>query len=206
MTAIASMPSPAQIAAAYSKIVVHDDTVQSVVFRPGKGRTDRHRGNPHRGSVEVLLYRYWEKCTRQMVFRGCVNADFRVDATMLAFQMPSSTAYAEAIADTDVIRQFIQTHTPLWNCSFDPPGNNPVIRKLAEADQLVLFRLVMFGGLLEVVAKSFAIRTLEGKASPSLDLGGEWGSAEYVFIEGEKSKARASKPRTVRAKAPRHPK
>ena len=206
MTALASMTSPAQIAAAYSNIVVHDDTLQAIVFRPGKGRTGRHRADPRRGAVEVRLYRDWEKCTRQIVFKGCVNVDCRVDATMLAFQTPCNTAYAEGIADTDVIRQLIQTHTPLWNCSFDPPGSNPVVQKLAEADQLVLFRLVMFGGVLEVVAKSFALRTLKGKASPALDLGGKWGPAQYVFIDTEKSKRRASQPRTVAAKSPRHPK
>jgi hypothetical protein len=162
-----SLHSRAKVAKAFSRLVVHDDTMEGITFYPAKGRTERSRGNPEGGEIEVQLYRYWEKSKyrRLLVFEDCVNMNLQIDTTILAYNMPGSTSHVEASTDVAAIRRAIRRHTAVWNCAYVPRSSSPLAPKLARADQWVLFRLQLFGGVLEVVARSFRTRRLFGKAS-----------------------------------------
>jgi hypothetical protein len=63
---MSTVHSPAKIAAAFSKLDVHDDMIESIAFHPAKDRLTRWRA-ARGGKLEVGLFRSWENCRRLLV-------------------------------------------------------------------------------------------------------------------------------------------
>jgi hypothetical protein len=56
----------------------------------------------------------------------------------------------------------MRKHKRAWNVSYDK-SIDPLSAKVASLPALVLFRLRIFGGTLEVIARSFSIRRVASK-------------------------------------------
>ena len=150
------MLSSKEIAAAFSKIDVHDDTVENVNFLPAISRRST-------AALDVTLFRYWENRRRLIHFGSVANFSINTDAEVLRDNSPNNTACAEASAVVSDIQRFMQSQKPLWNVRYDT--RDPLSAKLASANRYVLFRLRLFGGNIVIVARSFSVRHLNRRSS-----------------------------------------
>jgi hypothetical protein len=125
--------SPAQIAAEFSTIDAHDDTVESLAIIPAPNRRTSCK-------VELTLFRHWGKKHRLLRFTGCTNISL--------------------VADTKIMRR----QKSSWNVSYQK-SIDPLPPKLAAADKYTLFRVRFFGGVLEVIAKSYKLTHLSRRST-----------------------------------------
>ena len=113
------------------------------------------------GSAElpVVLYRYWEGKRRELRFKRCANFEIIVDTEVLAGNAPPNTAVLEATANIDAIRQMMRKQKRNWNVAYEK-SIDPLLAKVNGADQYVLFTIRLFGGVLNILARSFTNKRL----------------------------------------------
>jgi hypothetical protein len=146
------MRSPSQLIEKFEALDVHDDMVEEIRFVPAaKPRT--------RAKVKVTLYRHWEDTRRVLTFLGCTNHELVLDADVLRDNSPSNTCSLEATADENEIAARMRRHKRAWNLSYER-SIDPLPSKLSSANKLVLFRVRLFGGNIEVIARSFSIQRI----------------------------------------------
>jgi hypothetical protein len=134
----------------FSSLDIHDDTVEAVELIPGCTRRDS-------GKLQVTLFRRWENKRRLLTFHDCENIQMNVDATVLARNGPSNTCDAWASADPEAIASLMNSQRRFWNVKYQK-SIDPKAAKVSRASKLVLFRVRMFGGTLNIVARTFTVR------------------------------------------------
>ncbi len=144
------MPSPADIAAKFRSLDVHDDTVEGVTVCPGAKRGGKT-------VVTLTLFRHWEGTRRLLTLSGCANVAFDLDADVLRDNAPNNTSSLDATADIDKLQALMRTQRKSWNVSYEPTID-PLPLKLTNASKLVLFKVRLFGGNLRVAARSFSLK------------------------------------------------
>jgi hypothetical protein len=142
--------TPSSRAERFSSLDVHDNTVEAVQLLPGARRGENTK-------LQVTLYRHWEKTRRILTFQGCENIQMNVDATVLAGNGPSNTCEASASADSEEIASLMRGQRRFWNVTYQK-SIDPMPTKMGRASDLVMFRLRMFGGTLNIVARTFTVR------------------------------------------------
>jgi hypothetical protein len=146
------MQTPSQIAAKFAAIDAHDDTVEGFVMLPS---TERRKQT----AVEVTLFRHWQNKRRVIRFIDCANVGMALDADVLKRNGPSNTAALDATSNKTEIESLMRNHKRSWHVTYEKVID-PLPGKLAASKRYVLFRVRLFGGLLEIVAKSFSIKRL----------------------------------------------
>jgi len=155
--------SLSHIASRFGKLDVHDDVVESVEVIPAK----------RRGlgcTVQVTLFRPWLRKRRLLRFTNCANVGITIDATVLVDNLFGNTSRAEASTKVSEIRAVMRRHNPFVNVTYERTID-PFPPKLAAAGTFAVFRLYLFGGTLELVAKSFSCRQLTIRSSGPLRVG-----------------------------------
>ena len=142
------MRTPSKIAADFMAIDAHDDTIEAINVIPAFGRISC--------KIELTLYRHWENKRRLLQFVGCTNVSVTADTKVLLDNAPNNTCGLEATASIEDIMKIMRSHKKAWNVTYDKTID-PLPTKLSSASNYVLFRVRLFGGILEVVAKSFKI-------------------------------------------------
>lgn len=142
------MRTPSKIAADFMAIDAHDDTIEAINIIPAFGRTSC--------KVELMLYRHWENKRRLLQFTGSANVGVTADTTVLLDNAPNNTCGLEATASIEDIMKIMRSQKKAWNVTYQKLID-PLPAKLSSASNYVLFRVRFFGGILEVVAKSFKI-------------------------------------------------
>jgi hypothetical protein len=71
---------------------------------------------------------------------------------------PPNVEYAQAYGSGITIKEFVERQRDIWNVEYEPPIEEPIKEKIQNIDQYVLFRVQLFGGILAVVAKNFAVK------------------------------------------------
>ena len=145
------MHTPNDIAAEFSDIDVHDDTIEAMNVIPAVGRKSC--------KVALTLFRHWENKRRLLQFTDCINICFNVDATVLHGNAPNNTCSVEATASVDDITKIMRSQKKQWNVTYQK-SIDPLPAKLAAASRYALFRVRFFGGILEVVARSYKVTRL----------------------------------------------
>jgi hypothetical protein len=145
--------TPSSRAERFNSLDVHDDTVEAVQLLPGASRRESTK-------FQVTLFRRRENKRRLLTFHGCENIQMVVDATVLAGNGPSNTCDASASADPEAIASLMRGQRRFWNVTYQK-SIDPMSAKLDRAADLVIFRLRMFGGTLNIVARTFTIRRVE---------------------------------------------
>jgi hypothetical protein len=151
------MPTPVDLAEKFNSIDAHDETVEGFAFVPA---VKRGAG----AEVSVVLFRRWENKRRELRFRHCANLEVILDADVLVGNAPSNTAMLEATADVDAVRQAMKRQKRHWNVSYER-SIDPLPKKLLDAEKYVLFRVRLFGGALNIVARSFSNKRLTAPSS-----------------------------------------
>lgn len=150
------MLPPHQIAEKFSAIDAHDDTVEGLCFIPAAKRGKKAK-------IEVTLFRHWEGKRRLLTFADCANIQLALDADVLLDNAPNNTCVLQATADSKEVAALMRKHKSAWNMSYQK-SIDPLNKKLDVADRYVLFRVRAFGGVLQVIARSFSVRRI---TSPS---------------------------------------
>jgi hypothetical protein len=145
-----TIATPDSRAERFSSLDVHDDTVEAVELVPGRARRES-------GKLRVTLFRHWENKRRILTFHDCENIQMNVDSKVLADNGPNSTCDAWASADPEAIASLMRSQRRFWNVKYQR-SIDPMAAKLSRATDLVLFRVRMFGGTLNVVARTFTVR------------------------------------------------
>ena len=148
------MTETSEIASAFSEIGIHDDTIESIIIFPAEGRKSC--------KVTLTLFRHWENKRRLLQFIDCKNIKFSVDMTILFDNAPNNTWGTEASASLDETVKLIRLQKKQWNVSYQK-SIDPLPKKLASASKFLLFRVFFFGGILEVVAKSYKFTNLSNR-------------------------------------------
>ncbi len=148
------MPPPKQIVARFSALDAHDDTVEGFVFIPPINRDRRSRAK-----VEITLFRHWTGERRVIQFLSCANVGLSLDADVLQGNAPSNTCCLEATSDRATIEAAMRRHKRSWNVTYQK-SIDPLPAKLVASKQYVMFRVRMFGGILEILARSFAVKRM----------------------------------------------
>jgi hypothetical protein len=117
--------------------------------------------------VSVVLFRHWEGTRRELRFKQCGNLEVVVDADVLLGNAPNNSAVLQATADAEEIRRIVKKGRRNWNVRYEK-SIDPLPQKLQLAERSVLFRVQLFGGVLQVVARSFAIKRLTPPSSGRL--------------------------------------
>lgn len=142
------MRTPTEIADSFSEIDAHDDTIEALNIVPAAGRSSC--------KIILTLYRHWENKRRLLEFTGCANVSFTADTTVLFDNAPNSTCGLEATTSVDEIVKLMRSQKKDWNVAYEE-SIDPLPAKLAAAASYVLFRVRLFGGILEVVARSYKV-------------------------------------------------
>jgi len=144
------MLSPCAIAEKFRATDVHDDTVEGFQFVPAVKRGAKAK-------VIVTLFRYWENKRYLLTFDGCANVQISLDADVLVGNAPCNTCSFECSTDATEIEKMMRKHKQAWNVSYQK-SIDPLPKKIDSINGLVLFKVKVFGGVLQVVAKKFSIR------------------------------------------------
>jgi hypothetical protein len=150
------MPTPGQIAAKFAAIDAHDDTVEGFVVLSPTGRRKQ-------AQLEVTRFRHWENKRRIIRFANCVNIGMALDAEVVANNWPINTHSLDATVDRAEIESIMRRHKRSWHVRYDK-SIDPFPAKLSAAKSYVLFRVRLFGGMLEVLARSFTIRRMHDRS------------------------------------------
>lgn len=146
------MPSPSEIAEKFRSIDAHDDTVEGFCFVPAIKRGAKAK-------VEVTLFRHWENKRYMLTFSGCANFQVFLDADVLEGNAPNNACFLESSTDLAELENLMLKHMKAWNVSYEK-SINPLPKKISAIDKLALFKVQIFGGELQIIARNFSIRRI----------------------------------------------
>jgi hypothetical protein len=150
--------STEQIAESFRNLDFHDDTF--VDFRVSPPRS---RGDASQSVIEIRLRQYSKRAIRVLRFSGCSNLKVSFDFDVLAHNLPPNTSDVDAHTNLNRMRDLMETQKGDWGVEYGPNAVSPLNRKLAAAGDLVSFRVQLFGGAIEIVARSFEVETIDDK-------------------------------------------
>ncbi len=140
---------------AFEEIDFHDDTVVSISVEPSENLSD--------DKILVELDRHWENRTRFVEFQECGNVSIHIDFDVLRDNAPNNTVGADIERNKKDLVKTVSSFRPNWNVGYEEGMEEPINSKLKEIDNYSLFKLLFFGGVLEVLAKKFSV--VEGNST-----------------------------------------
>ena len=145
------MKSREEIIERFNSYNFHDDTIHAIKIFPA---------TPPRklSKVEVETSKYYTKKKRFLTLKGCANISLQADFDVLLNNAPPNVEYVQAYGCGITIKEFVERQREIWNVDYTPPIEEPIKEKIKSIDKYVLFRIRLFGGILEVVARDFAVK------------------------------------------------
>lgn len=94
-----------------------------------------------------------------LTFRDCANIRYVMDFDVLASNWFAQTKQVKANCDAKKMKKFIESQMRHWHVRYMPPSSvhEPVKRKLRTIKRYTLFKIYFFGGVVEILARSFVI-------------------------------------------------
>ena len=146
------MRSPEAVAKAFKQFYVHDDTFVAIRVLPAQ-----RRGKMEASVVEIELLKYGEHTRRIVRFTGCRNLRIAIDFDVLAKNLPQNTAGVGADRNRKRMRDFMRSQKKDWNVEYTRTSPSPLVRKLNELGKLGWFRIQLFGGAVDVIARDYTV-------------------------------------------------
>jgi hypothetical protein len=102
---------------------------------------------------------------RKVVVRliGSANLSAEVDFDVLRDNSCGQTSYVEADGSAYSATRLILDQRPSLNITYHPDTEHPQDRKLERLNKLAVFRFVLFGGTIEVLAQRVRVKSQAGK-------------------------------------------
>lgn len=146
------MRSPEAVAKAFKQFYVHDDTFVAIRVLPAQ-----RRGKMGASVVEIELLKCGEHTRRIVRFTGCRNLRIAIDFDVLAKNLPQNTAGVGADRNRKRMRDFMRSQKKDWNVEYTRTSPSPLVRKLNEIGRLGWFRIQLFGGAVDVIARDYTV-------------------------------------------------
>jgi len=154
------MPRAELIAQRFRRLNFHDDTLLEVRVLPVYHRKRKLHGRNVRSIIEIyLLSRCLETTTRVIRFYRCANLKVAMDFDVLADNLPPNTSYVGADTNQKRMRSLIKSQKADWHVTYEPIARPPVLEKTGSLGELVYFRVQFFGGVVDVIARRFEVKT-----------------------------------------------
>lgn len=140
-------------ATALAELDFHDDSLVFVNIYPAAKRDAGSR-------VDFGFADYSTKKPKSLSFRGCANLRCILDFDVLANNWFAQTEGVDCIDDTNRMTRFVRVQAAHWHVRYMPPmrKDQPVRRKIASIRNYRLFRVRLFGGTFEVLAKNYILK------------------------------------------------
>lgn len=148
--------TPEEIAAAFNAHRFHDDTVLDMRISPSRSRT----------RFSKIVIDFAEDDTgrlKQLTFTGCANVSLTADFDVLTDNAGfGNTSHVQACCESDKIKNFLAEQIDDLNIDYsdeydEPSNRHPTRAKLGDLSKFILFRVELFGGTLELVARNFKV-------------------------------------------------
>jgi hypothetical protein len=154
------MRNRASIVEKFNSYNFHDDTIHTIKIFPSsyQKKSGKYQKTPCK--IEIDFTDYLTEKRGVLVLKVCANISLQVDFDVLLQNGSINTAAAAANGNGIEIKSFIENQKPFWNVEYAAPLNEPIVEKLQNIDEYVLFRIQLFGGIIEVVAKDYELRNL----------------------------------------------
>ena len=140
------------IAEKFNNLSFHDDNLTSVTVHALQSRRNRAR-------VDFRLRDDSTDKEKLLSFMDCANIRYVMDFDVLADNWYAQTQVSIAKIDAVQMKKFVLSQTAHWHVRYMPPipKERPVRKKLAEVGKYVLFKLMFFGGTVEILAKNYKL-------------------------------------------------
>jgi hypothetical protein len=137
------------IAGKFNNLSFHDDNLTSVTVHTLQSRRNRTR-------IDIRLRDDSTDKEKLLSFLGCANIRYVMDFDVLADNWYAQTNASIAKSDAVQMKKFVHSHSAHWHVRYMPPipQDKPVRKKLAEIGKYVLFKLMLFGGTIEILARN----------------------------------------------------
>ena len=144
-----------RIIADFNSHNLHDDTVHAIRIVPSTSR----RKYSH---IEINLTEYGTNKARLLTLNGCANLSFVADFDVLTDNAFANTDSVQATDDEEAIRQILAEQMAYLNVEYWDKNSalcdtHPTRRKLKDLTAYILFRVLFYGGTLQVVARGFRV-------------------------------------------------
>ena len=157
------MPRVELIAQRFRRLDFHDDTLVDLRVTPVYHREKKLRGRSVRSIVELSLDRYRETERRVIRFYRCTNLRVAIDFDVLADNLPPNTSHVGADTNQLRMRRLIRSQETDWNVTYEPRSFSPLKGKLDALAHLVSFRVQFFGGVIDVIARRYEVKTTSNR-------------------------------------------
>jgi hypothetical protein len=146
------MQTPKEIADSFRVLDFHDDTFAGMKVLPAQSRDDTT------GSVvEIELLERSDKKPRVLRFIGCVNLRVAMDFDILADNFPINTSQVDADTNPNRMKNLMESQKRDWTISYASGMTTVFMRKLELLEEFVFFRVQLFGGAIEIVAREYQV-------------------------------------------------
>jgi hypothetical protein len=137
----------------FNELDFHDDGLVSIKICPLHTKTNST-------NIDLQFLDDSTGFSKLLSFRGCANLRYIMDFDVLANNWFAQTQRATSIRDVKRMETFVLAQMPHWRVKYmaPSPNNKPIRKKLLSLERYVLFRVIFFGGTLEVLAKDFALK------------------------------------------------
>lgn len=150
------MRTPKAIAEAFCQLDFHDDTCGAIRVLPVQ-----RRGQTEASVVEIELLQYSRHTRRIIRFSGCRNLRVAMDFDVLAGNLPPNTSGVDAHVNPNRMRELIESQRKDWGVEYEGTSVSPLVGKLTELGELVCFRIQLFGGALDVLARDYTLTAVD---------------------------------------------
>ena len=145
------MKSREEIIERFNSYNFHDDTIHAIKIFPSTSRKNLSK-------VEIESSEYSTNKRRFLTLKGCANISLQADFDVLLDNAPPNVEYVQAYGSGITIKAFVERQRDIWNVEYEPTIEEPIKEKIQHINKYVLFRIYLFGGIIEVVAKDFAVK------------------------------------------------
>jgi hypothetical protein len=130
----------------------HDTLLKAIHIEPAEDRKSK-------SSVEVVLEDYDTNELIEIIFEQPGNISFTGDFDVLLDNAGfGNTSHTKASTDPDKILRTINRQKSKWNVKYAEDMRSPIEKKTNNIDKYIAFKLLFFGGSLEVLAKNYKIK------------------------------------------------
>lgn len=140
-----------KIAKRFLKHNFHDALLKAINIRPTGDKRSK-------SFVEVTLEDYDTNELIQIIFEQPGNISFTGDFDVLIDNARfGNTSHIKASTDSERILKIIKRQKSKWNVTYEDGIRSPVEKKANNIDKFIEFKILFFGGSLEVLAKNYKI-------------------------------------------------
>jgi|SRR5882724_4090628 len=148
------MQTPKEIADSFRVLDFHDDTFAGLKVLPAQLQ-DAATGS----AVEIELLQRSDKKPRVLRFVGCVNLRVAMDFDILADNFPINTSGVDADINPNRMKNLMESQKRDWTVSYASGMTTVFMRKLESLEEFVFFRVQLFGGAIEIVARMYQLES-----------------------------------------------